>query len=120
MKKNLLFVIITLFIVSLATAQIPKGSLLLGGGVNFGNTKFETGNNISKQNNFNISGSVGIAIKENTFLGGFLNYGHSELKNNNTPGKPENTSYGGGVFFRKYLLLGKKILFVWRSRLRLQ
>jgi opacity protein-like surface antigen len=108
MKKNLLFVIITLFIVSLATAQIPKGSLLLGGGVNFGNTKFETGNNISKQNNFNISGSVGIAIKENTFLGGFLNYGHSEFKNNNTPGKPENTSYGGGVFFRKYLLLGKK------------
>lgn len=118
MKKILLFAIFTFFIASIASAQIPKGSLLLGGGLNFGNNKSESGNFTTKQNSFNISGSLGVAIKENTFLGGFLNYGQSDIKNSNAPGKSEGTSYGAGVFLRRYLLLGKKFYLFGDADLR--
>jgi len=108
MNKNLLLVIFPFFVASIATAQIPKGSLLLGGGINFGNGKSESGNFTSKQNNFNVSAAIGVAIKENAFFGAFLSYGQSDFKNNNSPSRQENTTYGAGVFMRKYFLLGKK------------
>jgi hypothetical protein len=115
MKKILLSTIISATISFVANAQISKGSVLLGGGLNISKIKSENSTPPSpetNQTNFSINPAIGIAIKENLVFGVLLSYGNSE----NTYGSPsqvqENdySSYGGGVFLRRYLVLGKDFM----------
>lgn len=112
MKKVLFFTLIAFGVSSISNAQISKGSILLGGGLNVSKIKSENSTPPSpetNQTNFTVNPAIGIAIKENLVFGALLSYGNSE----NTYGSPsqaqENdySSYGGGFFLRKYLVLGK-------------
>jgi hypothetical protein len=114
MKKILLFTIISIGLHSIANSQISKGSLLLGGGVNISNSRYENADtplqNKTHENYTTINPVVGIAVKENLILGVSLSYGRSENTTNSDPSNPSidrYTSYSGGVFLRKYLVLGK-------------
>jgi hypothetical protein len=114
MKKILLFTIISATISFVANAQISKGSVLLGGGLNVSNTKYENNNlpvaDKTHDNNTSINPAIGIAIKDNLIVGIALNYGHSENTTNSSSTqirKIKYNSYGAGVFLRKYLPLGK-------------
>jgi hypothetical protein len=114
MKKVLLFAIIALLSSSILKAQISQGSVLLGGGVNISNTKYENDNlpiaDKTHDNNTSINPAIGIAIKDNLVFGIALNYGHSENTTNSSPmqiRKIKYNAYGAGVFLRKYLPLGK-------------
>ena len=112
MKKVILFTIISVSLYSVAKAQISKGSILLGGGISINDTKYDQSSSSSeiKENHISINPAVGIAIKDNLVAGIKLNYGRSENSYDPSMFQPslnESTSYGGGVFLRKYLQLGK-------------
>ena len=90
-----------------ASAQIAKGSVMLGGNVGFNTSKNEAfGTTVRKENSFYISPAVGVAIKENLFVGGDLAY-RSNTQENNGAGKTTNNGFGIGAFVRQYKNLGK-------------
>lgn len=96
----------------LASAQITKGSKLLGGALNFGGSKSEPPfSSHTKQATGSIGFSGGVAIRENLVAGGSLFYGHNSSKydqpNNFPLAKSTANSYGGGAFLRRYVPLGK-------------
>lgn len=109
-EKNLLLLYSISLCTLFASAQITKGSVLLGGGLSFGTSKTEFTNNESKQTNYSIGFSAGVAVKQNTIVGGNINFGGSNSKNSNgntSVTSPKNNNYGAGVFLRKYMPLGK-------------
>jgi hypothetical protein len=110
MKKLLLFLFCAAM-VQMASAQITKGSVLLGGGVSVGTGKTEAGLDADmKRTNVLASLSAGVATRENTVVGGSLSFGSATQKNisRNIPDVPsESKTYGAGVFIRKYLPLGR-------------
>ena len=103
MKKFLLLFFSISLCTLFASAQITKGSVLLGGGLSFGTNKSEPPNGAeTKQTNYGIGLSAGVAVKENTIVGGSLNYTYSIQKNetfNGTITQFESSSYGAGVFY---------------------
>ena len=113
MKKVLLFAIISFSLQSIAKAQISKGSVLLGGGVSM--AKLKSDNSIptfpeNDQKHLSINPAVGIAVKENLVFGVQLNYGKSEnsqLYSSSDLQESDYSTYGGGIFLRQYLVLGK-------------
>ena len=113
MKKVILFTIISCSLHSISKAQISKGSIFFGGGISINDTKYNnpSGNTQGiKENVLSVTPAIGIAIKENLVAGIKLKYGHSENVYNSSPislSENETTSYGGGIFLRKYLTLGK-------------
>ena len=113
MKKVLFFTIISVSLHSIAKAQINKGSVLLGGGVSIGKLKSDNSIPPSPDNDqkyLSINPAVGIAIKENLVFGVQLNYGHSDnsqLYPSSELQESDYSTYGGGIFLRQYLLLGK-------------
>ncbi|HEY0060454.1 MAG TPA: outer membrane beta-barrel protein [Flavisolibacter sp.] len=95
-----------------ASAQITKGSKLLGGGIGFGGSRSDPPfSSYSKQANASVGISVGVAIKENLVAGGSLSYGHASSNYHVPSGSPDtrNTgnNYGAGTFLRRYVPLGK-------------
>ena len=59
-----------------------------------------------KSNSFSFYPSIGFVIKENRVFGIFLAYSRNRNENNGyPPGKA--LSYGGGIFIREYMGLGK-------------
>ena len=106
MKKIVLVFLFIPFCTLIASAQITKGSKLLGGGISFGNNKSETSINKTTQTASSISLSAGVAVTQNLIVGGSVNYGHSESEMNPSDHQ-ETTNYGGGAFVRQYLPLGK-------------
>ena len=110
MKKTLLITVSLIFITSAVQAQINKGSLLLGGNLSVGTVKYENSSipvNDFRQNDFTFSPSIGIATSDNNVWGITLGYSHNKNKNTNAPGLSEVNSYNGGIFYRKYMPLGK-------------
>ncbi len=107
MKKTILFTIPFLFTFFISTAQITKGSLLLGGGVNVNTNKIESMSTERKGNYLFITPVVGIAVRKNTIVGIQLLYGHQKDNINYAPAELKSDFYGGGVFLRKYLTIGK-------------
>ncbi len=113
MKKVLLLTITLFAIILFASAQINKGSVLLGGGISLGKGKstYETAgvpnNSNGSQYGVSIFPSVGLAIKPNTIVGINFNYGHSQNKDDNTSNKQEYNNFSAGAFLRRYLPLGK-------------
>jgi hypothetical protein len=111
MKKSTLLVA-GFLVVSLAQAQINKGAILIGGNIGFSSSTTEDfpATSETKNSGFNINPSIGYAIKTNTIVGVVLSYGQSKSENDEVAG-PDNSSemnsFGGGIFVRKYVPLGK-------------
>jgi len=107
MKKIIYLGLVLLLITSLGKAQIHKGSILLGGGINVSTNKIKEVNIDSKSNYLSITPAAGIAIKNNMIVGIGIIYGHSKDYFTSAPTQSESNTYGGEVFLRKYLTLGK-------------
>ena len=96
----------------IVSAQIKKGSVLLGGQIYYSNSSNEYSPNQSEQANHNttFSVSVGKAFKENSVYGINLSYGNAAYNNNYSNNTYYNTkinSYSAGIFYRKYKTLAK-------------
>ena len=107
MKKALLLACAFISIASISQAQIKKGSVLLGGGINFYKNESESSSSESKYNSFGLNPSVGLAIKDNWVVGINGGYSKSKLKPNTPLFKDETNSYSAGAFVRRYHGLGK-------------
>jgi hypothetical protein len=112
--QRILPILIVLSFPLLATAQISKGSFLLGGELYYAESKYKStyANNAEQNSNggvFNIS--FGKAIKENTVFGLILTYSPSwqgtYFDSPDGPLSYNNNSYEIGIFYRKYKSLGK-------------
>jgi hypothetical protein len=104
MKRMVLFALILFCIAATTNAQIAKGTKLLGG--NVGISFYKTHDAPSTRNfNIMVNPSLGFTFKDNQVYGFNLNYGRYQSKNSN--GWNESDLYGGGVFYRRYLTLGK-------------
>jgi len=99
MKKKIYLLAACCSIVFFANAQIKKGEILLGGGVNYNTSS--AGSTSGKSNSFYISPSVGQAVQDNLIVGLNLYYSHNSQNN-----IYKSNSYGGSVFIRKYKPLG--------------
>lgn len=116
MKKIFLFsTIIAIFNLTLS-AQIKKGTILLGGQIYYGDTKVNYYASQPEQKNksayFNIS--AGTALKENKVLGFSVTYGHSEFSynyNSNAYINGKYDRYNFDVFYRQYKILAKDFYF---------
>ena len=107
MKKFLLLFCSISLCTFFASAQITKGSVLLGGGLSFNQTKYESGGmNEFKATGFSISPNIGFAVKDNQVFGIFLSYGHSKNRTLQASNY-DSDMYGGGLFVRRYLSLSK-------------
>ena len=119
MRTKLLLTITTsIFFVFNSNAQIDKGTVLLGGSVNYYSYKSSEPyyyNNYEFKSNGNAENiQVGKAIKTNSFAGIILSYYHAN--NYTTDISPDsnfnkNTTFGAGIFYRKYKKLLKDFYF---------
>ena len=110
MKANfLLSLILVSCSFTICNAQIKKGTISLGGDLSFYTNSSSTqgSSDNSKQNNLNLSPSIGKAVKDNLVFGIDLSYVHSFSKSENNIVKNSGNSFNAGVFLRKYLTLGK-------------
>lgn len=105
MKMKLLLVLLGVLSISFANAQISKGSVWLGGTINYYTSKSEEVN--SKQQNLNIRPAIGLVIKENTVVGIQLNLSKSKYEPSNS--NQTSSSYGADVFTRKYWEVVKRL-----------
>ncbi|MBD0331814.1 MAG: hypothetical protein ICV66_04105 [Chitinophagaceae bacterium] len=108
MKKILLFTIFYFLIISVTSAQITKGSVLIGSSIYVSSYEIEDGTTNTKQTFFAVSPSIGRAIVENMIIGVRLSYGHGENKYSSAPSQEEITTYSAGLFLRNYFLLGRR------------
>ncbi len=117
MKKILSLSLLFICCGFLATAQIKKGAVLLGGQIAFSDAESENTNNqqqTQKNNNALFRISVGKAIKENTVVGINAGYGSSknEIFNNNTLNfSSDFKQYSVGIFYRQYKKIGGNFYF---------
>ncbi|HTI94343.1 MAG TPA: outer membrane beta-barrel protein [Puia sp.] len=110
--KKILLSSLAVFITLLSHAQIKKGTVFIGGNINFLHQSGKTDDSIyiaaNPATNFSFSPSVGWAIKDNLVFGIDLGYGYQK-DSYNYPGPAyynKLNSYSGGVFLRKYKTLG--------------
>lgn len=98
------FTVSLLTLASLAQAQIKKGTILVGGSIQYKNNKIEQINSTVKQKSktFEIGPTVGLAVKDNLVIGINLSYG------NNKTDEFETNSYSGHLFLRKYWNINSK------------
>lgn len=102
MKLNYTLLTISLItLASMAKAQIKKGTILLGGSIEYSNSKEQSvpGAAKTKNNTFTIGPAIGRAIKDNFVIGVQLGYRHSILENSTDY---KGNGYSGGVFLRQY------------------
>jgi hypothetical protein len=116
LSLSLLFICSSL----LATAQIKKGAVLLGGQIAFSDAESESNNNqpnqqqTQKNNNAFFRISVGKAIKENTVAGINAGYGSNKnenFNNNTLVSSSDFKQYSVGVFYRQYKKIGGNFYF---------
>lgn len=127
MKKKLLAVSIGMLCLHIAQAQISKGSLFLGGSLNFGSqgnksTPINPATGAaqeSKHNSWTIRPQIGKAIHENKILGLFFTIGGQRNENiSGTMSQTQKTNlYGGGIFYRQYFPLSKRFFLHGESSL---
>ena len=93
----------------ITNAQIGKGSLLLGGNIGFGKSKqTNSGSDAAyRQSSFSISPALGFVTADNKEWGIALHTSFQKTKASNQPSQNQYNGYGGSVFHRRYLTLGK-------------
>lgn len=109
----LLSSVITVFCLT-ASAQIKKGSVLLGGQIFYSSSRINYSSFQPAQDvkYFNFNPSAGIALKQNAVVGVYINYARSNQDYNYIGGGYMNTEfsrYGFGVFYRQYKKLVKDL-----------
>lgn len=105
MKIKYTFLTVSLLtLAALTQAQIKKGSVLVGGSIQYKNNKTENVNNSGKlkSKTFEIGPAAGFAIQDNLVIGLDLQYSNS--KNNDY----EINGYAGYAFLRKYWNINSK------------
>lgn len=115
MTKILCSCLAILFAIS-ANAQINKGAVLLGGDINFGDSKSSSSYATSEYTGGGASVSIGKAVKENKVVG--ISFGYNSSKQTTTPiasyydttGQKIN-QYNIGFFYRDYKKLAKDLYF---------
>ncbi len=110
MKKIVLLTSVSLLLLTLSSsAQIKKGSVLLGGGISGGKSKYESSSQENTSSGISFYPSVGIALKDNVVVGLDLSYSHSKSDQPNPTYVNRNVqnNYSAGVFYRRYTGLGK-------------
>lgn len=123
MKKHFYLLLFFFAIAYVSQAQIKKGDILLGGTLNFGTQKTTTDNNnpnpAYKQTYFNITPSIGKAIKDNLLAGFDLSFTGSKSTQGSGTGSYTNKqyNYGAGVFLRQYKPLGSGFAIFMQTRL---
>jgi len=116
MKKFILSSLAVL-IVFFSRAQIKKGQVVLGGSLGFGHSASTYDSSYhqsdTKFTSFNISPSVGWAIKDNLLFGVEATYTHqrSSTEQSTVNTHSDFNSFTGGVFIRKYKYLGSGFSF---------
>jgi hypothetical protein len=105
MKSVLLLASLSSFSFFSATAQINRGSVLLGGGVSATSAKISQSGFTQTQRYLTIAPSIGVAVRTNTVVGLNLQFGGN--RDNMPVSNARSTTYGAGVFYRRYLPLGK-------------
>lgn len=111
MKKFTLLSIAVIVVASIASAQITKGSVYLGGSVGGGTTKIENSNapGNGRSSGFSLYPAVGTAVRNNLIAGISLTYTHGKTENLNGNQNSRRNGYGAGVFLRKYYPLSDRI-----------
>jgi hypothetical protein len=120
MTRILMILALSNFSSFIVNAQFKKNDILLGGQLSYSyNSNSYTQTNVSfpptndsKNNNGNITISIGKALNENTLIGINLTYQPSSYTNypninGNIPLKYVSNGYNVGLFYRKYKNLGK-------------
>jgi hypothetical protein len=102
--KKLFTLSLFIYLTFSSSAQISKGSLLLGGDFSaFTQTQKQ---NLQKNNNNGVyfSPLIGKAVKNNLIKGVYLQLGYRTNENisNQLSNKTKNSDYGAGIFIRKY------------------
>src|SRR4051812_20144592 len=101
MKKLLLLTFASLFFLSFtSSAQITKGSVLLGGGISGGKGKSGSSPNESTSSSFSLYPTLGIAVKDNAVVGLRLSYSRSQSGQSNINFSDKQNGYSAGVFYR--------------------
>lgn len=116
MKRHLLLTLGVIAISFASQAQITKGTVLLGGTVGASTYTTETFSTKYKARGFTLSPSAGFTVKDNHVVGISLTYGHGSTKSTYTD--LTNDTYGAGVFYRRYLPLGKSFYFYGQADAR--
>ncbi|MBI2731289.1 MAG: outer membrane beta-barrel protein [Sphingobacteriales bacterium] len=115
-KKILLSIFASSCFIQILSAQISKGSVLLGGGIGLNTSTAEQGSYKGKSNGFFLNPAAGVAVKNNLIVGGDLQFNHS--KNESLPNySDKNQTYGAGFFVRKYKLISGKFYFFGQGRI---
>jgi hypothetical protein len=109
MKRFLLFMMSTLAIASASHAQITKGTILLGGFARASTYTTKGSPTTEKEKGFTLSPSAGFTVRDNQVLGVSLLYGHGTTRRSDV--RLTNNVYGGGLFYRRYLPIGKSFYF---------
>ncbi len=113
MKKTILLLLVcTSYYYS--TAQIKKGSLLVGGQISVFNSNINNNNFEAKNNGAGLTISIGKAIKNNQVFGGYIGFSNNNTENINNgviTSESKNNSYNAGVFYRHYTTLAKQFYF---------
>ncbi|RYZ54331.1 MAG: hypothetical protein EOP49_05450 [Sphingobacteriales bacterium] len=114
MKIKFLLLLSFLSVSIIASAQIHKGAVMIGGYLSYSTHKSET--NDTKTHAFNISPGAGIAVRDNLILGVDVLY-HNALSDYGQGSKNEMNGFGGGVFLRKYAVIAKKFYLFGQGRI---
>lgn len=117
MVKLFTLIAIAVFTFTSISAQITKGSVLLGGGIGYSKqeNKQEGSTIESKTSNFYISPAMGIAIKENLIVGGDLAFS-SQMQENGS-NETTNKYFGAGIYMRKYLPIANRFYIFGQGRI---
>jgi hypothetical protein len=108
MRKLILLTFPIVCISLISQAQISKGAVLLGGNLSATNQESTSSNNYeTSTSGFNIAPSIGFVTKENTVWGFNTGFNHTKNKSITYPERQQSTGFSGGLFFRKYVTLGK-------------
>ena len=113
MRKFYFFVLV-ISIACSASAQIKKGSILLGGQLYYSNSKTQSENINQKSENGTIGVSLGKAFRENSVVG--FNFSFSPTRQTALFSGSDTfdvtyNRFNIGAFFRKYKQLGKDFYF---------
>ncbi len=119
MRTKILLTIATfIFFVFNSNAQIEKGTVLLGGSINYYSIK-NTLPDFYRNYQYKTEGDganiqIGKAVNRNSIAGIVLSYSH--FNNSNSGNSPDSnfnkgTTFGAGVFYRKYKKLLKDFYF---------
>ena len=118
MKTITLFCIASLLFAFSAHSQISKGAVLLGGNLGFSSSDFSNPTDDYKNHSYYFSPSLGFVVKENKVFGVNLTYGHG-INQTSATAKSVSNNYGGGIFYRSYLPLGKSFYLYGQGQLQL-